>query len=341
MTPPHAAVAALAALALIAAAPEAPDLDPAVRIALMRDLRFSTADLEDMAHGHVVKHALDAQTPGEFGVAGGVRIAASKVAFFDAARDIVHFKKDPGVLQIGRFSNPPTLDDLVPLTVDRDDFDPSMCRLHDCGVRLPADMIQRAQREIDPRAPDVQASAAAWFKRALLDDLVAYTTRTHARFAEYDDGDAPIRPLDDFAGVLAHTPAIGALVPRLPDHLADYPSAAVPGAEDFFYWSKEKFGTAPFISITQVTIVCPAAATCVMTTKDVYSSRYIDASLALAVASDAPVRGGFYLVYANRSRANALKGGLAGLKRKVVERRARSAIEDTLKRIRNRLEKGR
>jgi len=58
-----------------------------------------------------------------------------------------------------------------------------------------------------------------------------------------------------------------------------------------------------------------------MTTKDVYSSRYIDASLALAIASDAgDVDETIDLVYANRSRANALKGGLSGLRRSIVER---------------------
>ena len=87
-------------------------------------------------------------------------------------------------------------------------------------------------------------------------------------------------------------------------------------------------------------IVCASPPACVMTTKDVYSSRYIDASLALAIASDAGDAGEtFDLVYANRSRANALRGGLSGLRRSIVERRARSALDDSLKSIKIRLEK--
>ena len=77
-----------------------------------------------------------------------------------------------------------------------------------------------------------------------------------------------------------------------------------------------------------------------MTTKDVYSSRYFDASLALAIASDAVgTPNAFYLVYANRSRANALKGGLSWLRRSVAERRARGGLEESLKTIRIQLEK--
>jgi len=85
--------------------------------------------------------------------------------------------------------------------------------------------------------------------------------------------------------------------------------------------------------------VCPSDRLCVMTTKDVYSSRYIDASLALAITSEAVGQAdAFYLVYANRTCANALKGGLSGLRKSLVERRARAGLEESLKNIRTRLE---
>ena len=69
-----------------------------------------------------------------------------------------------------------------------------------------------------------------------------------------------------------------------------------------------------------------------MTTKDVYSSRYIDASLAISIATDSlETPSAFYLVYGNRSRANALKGGFSSLKRAIVERRARGNLEQYLR----------
>jgi hypothetical protein len=324
------------------APPETSDMDPAVRAVLARTLKFSAAELADMQRGKVARHNLDTKWPAEFGVAGGTRVRAPKSAFFDAARDIVRFKSDPGVLEIGRLSDPPTLEDLARLTVEREDFDASRCHVNDCPIRLPADMIRRAQREIDVKAPNAQEQAAAWFKSALVADVAAYMSGGAGRFAQYDDGAAPIRPLDDFAAILDHMPALAALAPALSDHLGKYPAARPPDAEDFFYWSKEKFGAEPFISVTQVTMLCPSTRTCVMTTKDVYSSRYIDASLAVAIASDAGDRGdAFYLVYANRSRVNALKGGLSALRRSIVERRARAAIDESLKNITVRLENGR
>ena len=332
--------AALAASASIAAGPAQPEIDPAVRGVLTRLLRFSASDLADLQRGRVVRHTLDAKAPGEIGAAAGVRIGAPKTAFLAAARDIVRFKSGPGVVQIGRFSSPPSLDDLDALVVGPDDFDPAACRVTSCDVRLPADAIARLSREVDLKAPDVRARAAAWFKQALFADVAAYASGSGGRFAQYDDGDKPIAPLDDFAAILQATPAIDALVPGLADHLARFPAARLADAEDFLYWSKEAFGQAPFITVTHVTIVCASPRTCVMATKDVYSSRYIDASLALTILTDADASGeAIDVVYANRSRVNALKGLLSGLRKSIVERRVRGTMEQSLVTIKTRLER--
>jgi hypothetical protein len=338
-----AAQVGFAAIAVAVFQPTAPstDLDPAVRDVLTRSLKFSSGELSDMARGRAVKHGLDAHAPGEFGVAGGVRVVASKTAFLAAARDIVTFKAGPEVVQIGRFSPSPTIDDLAALTVDRNDFDASVCVVGDCPIRLPADVIQRLPKEIDVKGRSAQQEAAAWFKRVLLADVQAYLSGNSGRFAEYADGSRVIKPIDAFEGLLAATPSIGMLVPALPDHLLHFPASRVADADDFLYWSKEVFGPEPFISVTHVTIVCAMARTCVMTTKDVYSSRYIDASLALAIVSDAGAGESVYVVYANRSRVNALRGVFSTMRKSVVERRARGSLEQSLEQIKMRLEKGR
>jgi hypothetical protein len=148
--------------------------------------------------------------------------------------------------------------------------------------------------------------------------------------------------VDEFNALLNREPALGVLVPGLPEHVRNFPSNRLEGAEDFLYWSKEKFGVAPFITVTHVTIVCRTVRTCVVTTKDVYSSRYIDASLALTIASDGlgdPNH--FYLVYANRTRADALKGRFSMLRRVIAGRRARASLEENLGSLKNHLEKPR
>jgi len=71
----------------------------------------------------------------------------------------------------------------------------------------------------------------------------------------------------------------------------------------------------------------------------VYSSRYFDASLALVVASDSVADPrSFYLFYANRSRASALRGSFARLRRSVVDRRVKGSLEENLRAVKVRLE---
>jgi hypothetical protein len=329
----------LAIGAVLAAAPDA-GIDPAVRVLLVDDLKFTTAEFSDLQHGKPVRHGLPMRAAGEVGVAGAIRVNAPKTAFLTAVHDIVHFKKGSEVLEIGVFSDPPALDDLAALTVDSDDFDVRDCRVGDCGIRLSAGAITRARAAVDANAPDAQARASAWFKSMLLEQVSAYATGDPGRFAQFDDGPSPIRPMEAFTSLAGEgAKTIDTLAPGLSDHLVHYPRARVAGAEDFLYWSKEKFGAEPFISVTHVTLICPTAATCVMTTKDVYSSRYFDASIALSIATDVIGRpDAFTLVYANCSRANALKGAFSGFRRSIVERRARASLEDSLKAIKTRLE---
>jgi hypothetical protein len=72
----------------------------------------------------------------------------------------------------------------------------------------------------------------------------------------------------------------------------------------------------------------------------VYSSRYFDASLTFTIASDAVgASDAFYLVYVNRSRASALKGAFSALRRSIVERRAKSSLDENLRNVRLRLER--
>lgn len=328
-----------AALALCAGgvvAAQQPGVDPAVLGVLTQQLRFSAGELAALRRGDIVKHGLPAAA-GEIAVTGGVRIRAPKASFLARVRDIARFKSGPEVLQIGTFSSPPAPEDLAALIVDRDDFDVRECRVRDCGIRLPADLITRFAREIDARAPDAQARGAALFKQLLLEKVQAYASGAPDPMPQYDDGAKPILARAELDRILAGMPELAALVPGLPDHLRAFPASRLDQAEEFLYWSKEKFGIAPFITVTHVTIVCPSAATCLMTTRDVYSSRYLDASVALAIATDAGPEA-FDLFYDNRSRADALKGAFAGLRRSLTERRARGGLEDSLKIIKKQLE---
>ena len=61
----------------------------------------------------------DAPRQARLGWSAPSAINVPKAKFLTHVRDIARFKSGPDVLQIGRFSRPPTLDDLAALTVDR------------------------------------------------------------------------------------------------------------------------------------------------------------------------------------------------------------------------------
>ena len=324
---------------LVRAAGPASDIQPDLRLILARDLKFSASELSDLERGRTVKHVLPASAPGEVAVAGGVRVHATRDKFVAAYRDIRRFKQGPEILELGRFRNPPQFDDLAPLTVVHEDVDLRDCKVGDCDIRLPADVIARFQREVDWRSATADAHAATLFKQVLFNEVTAYATGGAGRILQYDDDKRPVRPVDDFAGLLRNSPYLDAVLPGLGAHFERFPNARLEGADDFLYWSKEKFGLTPFISVTHVTLVAHGPHQHVAATRDVYSTRYVDASLSLAVVSDSVGdSGSIYLVYVNRSRANALKGSLAKLRRSIVERRVRGSLEENLKNVKRRLE---
>jgi hypothetical protein len=272
-------------------------------------------------------------------VVGAVRVRAPKARLLERVRDVATFKRGPDILQIGTFSTPPAEADLAPLIVDAGDFDVRSCRVRDCDVRLPADVITRVAA-IDSNDAQAQAAGAALLKHVIFEQVSAYVSGRSGRFTQYDDGDPPIRPLDAFADLMSRARVLDDLVPGLHNHLREFPAAPLAGAQELLYWSKEKFGMNPFITVTHMTIVCPSSVLCVVASKDVYSTRYIDASLSLTIANDVPPSAdAFDLIYVNRTRAHALTGFLSGFRRSIAERRARNGLDERLKTTRAMLER--
>ena len=316
------------------------DLQPDLRSLLSNALKFPPSDLADLEKGKVVAHGLGATAEGEAGAAGAVRINGRKEAFIDLYRDIVRFKRGSGVLAIGLFGDPPSVADLASLPLDTQDVNLRNCRVGHCDIRLPASAIIRFHNEIDWMASDADAHAATLFRHILADNVRAYVSGGAGRIIEYDDEKHPVRPVDDFSSLLAGAPYLEALVPGLAAHLEGVSSNPLPGSEDIVYWSKERWGDLdPFVTVTHVVIPQAVPVGRVIASRDVYSSRFLDASLSLTVASDAAsMPDAFYLVYINRSRADALKGKAADLRRSVVERRSKNGLEENLTLTKIRLE---
>ena len=105
---------------------------------------------------------------------------------------------------------------------------------------------------------------------------------------------------------------------------------------------KENYGLKPVLSIVHGVIYQPPsrADRAFVAQKQIYTSHYYDGSLAIATALSATENGAplTYLVYANRSRGDMLRGGFGGLKRNVAQSQARKAAQETLGTIKRQLE---
>jgi len=96
-------------------------------------------------------------------------------------------------------------------------------------------------------------------------------------------------------------------------YLARYPDAPSPPAmtSSFFYWSKERYAWKSIISVTQVTIVNPGlddgSPELVVTSKEVFATRYTSGGLVLALLLRGDGRAPHYLIYINRAWVDGLR----------------------------------
>jgi hypothetical protein len=311
----------------------------------LRQVGLPEAELSKAEAGRVVAKGLPTKEQREVAVAGLAYVQAPLDDFVTAFRDIASFKRSENVLEIAQFSDPPRMEDTSGLTLEPDDIDAlRTCKVGDCDLRLPARVIRQLGEEVSWSARDRDERATAVARQLLVEYVRAYLAGGDASLSEYDDTTRPLRLVDEFASIMQASPYLAAHAPGFAVHLERFPHDRLPGADDFVYWSKERFGLKPVLSVTHVTIYRREHAglpEVLISSKQIYASRYFDASLGLTVAAATSAdasKPGFFLLYVNRSRANALKGGFSGLKRSVVGRRARQGMDQNLLRVRARLE---
>jgi hypothetical protein len=135
------------------------------------------------------------------------------------------------------------------------------------------------------------------------------------------------RLADRLRAIIEHSPYLGAIAPAYPRYLLEFPKVSLPVIDSFVYWSKEVFGLKPVVSVTHVSVYQnPAVPTMLIgASKQIYASHYFEASLGLTMAVDdgSLDRPGMYLLYVNRTFADALSGAMSGLRRSAAARRAR------------------
>ena len=329
-------------LLLFVPATKAQDLPGWFQELLQKRLNVTEENLASLEHGETITRVLRTKEKKEIVALGIVRVEASAELFIHGFRDIVDFKKSSSVLQIGKFSNPPRLEDLNGLRLDRCCLDAiKNCEAGKCDMQMSGEMMKRF-RGLDPYAPDYEARANSLARRILLDYVKTYLQAGNPALIEYHDQENGVRLADEYRSLLEQSRFLTDYAPEFHKYLEEFPKASSPNVEDFIYWSKEKYGPKPVLSITHVAIYKRTLGNrteVFVASKQLYANHYFDASLGRTAGVEGNERAtsGSYLLYLNRSRIGALQGSFVGLKRSVIGARIRQGLGKNLMLIRRRL----
>jgi hypothetical protein len=328
--------------AMLAQAPQ-----PEPQTFLRKQLAFSTKELATLETGQILVKPPKTPETREVAAFAIMRLDVPTDFFVERVRDIVNFKKSENVLQIGKFSSPPRIEDLAALTVDSVDIEAiKRCRVKSCDVKMSAAFMERFRKEVNWAAPNHPEQATRLVRVMLLEIVQNYLKGGNASLVKYEDKSTALGLSDEVRSLLKPASYMYGYVPEFQKYLEEFPLSRPDTAahfEDFVYWSKEDFGLKPVISVTHVTIHRRRAGhsqDVIIGSKGIYANHYFEASLGLTSfirnqSSDPPST---YLIYVNRSRTDALRGMFAGLKRSLIGGRLRDGAKESMEMIRKKLE---
>jgi hypothetical protein len=326
---------ALLALRLLLASP----IDPFAFF--QPSLTIDAGDRRHLEAGQPIARVLPASDR-QLALAGAVRVDADGDRLAAWIRRVEDLKRSPYVAAIGRFSNPPCLDDLRALTLDDDEIGKIReCRPGNCALKLSAAEMEVLQRAAATAGDDWKPSVQQAFRELVLRRVTEYLARGAAALEPAADRAGTASSEDRFGLLLDQSAFLTGHLPGLAEFLRRYPDAPAAGIESFVYWSKERLVSKAIISATHVTIVrgqAPEWPETLVASRQIFATHYLDASLAVTALVRADEAS--YLVYINRSDVDLLGGRFSGIIRWVLQRRVKDEAAAVLLGLRKRLESG-
>jgi hypothetical protein len=302
-------------------------------------IRATDAELRHLERGAVLTKTLDSPDGKEITTFGAIRVACSADVFAERIRDIERFKASEYVLQIGRFQAHPAVQDVAAMTLDPADREAMrVCRPGDCGLRLPAAAMDKFRGTIPWGTPAEADAAATAMRQLLVDEARTYLEGGSRALPDYVDRADTAPRVEAFKHLLRPSEFKAESQPDLFRWLDEFPRYSLDGTDSFLYWSREKFGLKPTISISH-SVILRRNGTVVFGSKQVFASHYFESSLGMALFVPAPGADYGYVTYLNRSRVDTLRGFLAPIARLVTAKRARDGLDRMLVGVKAKLER--
>ena len=295
--------------------------------AVSPELEFTDEDWAAVNAGRAVARILDSDGR-QVAVAGAIRIAASRERFAARLRDIESLKRSAAVLDAGRIRRTPQGPDLAAAPIEDYSLNLRRCRPGDCHVRLTAADIARFHRDVDWTRADWRARSLAVWQQVLAGHAAAYVRDGRAGLPIYANKAEPLSVAAELSLLVGRMRFVSALSPAFHAYLQEFRPPLPAASDDVLYWTKEDFGIRPVFRIQHQ--VVHAGAAVLVATNQVYADHYLDASLGLTLAIDAPEGGGFYMIAINRARTRSLSGAMRRMIRGTVQGRSRDALRTIL-----------
>lgn len=279
---------------------------------LQNEMGFSDEEVEEVRKGSVVTKLLETNVKHEVAIFTISRINVPKEFY------LKHFEEDGMSLEtakaykMGKFSNPPKLDDVRDFTLPREDIEElTKCEIGNCKVKMGARGI-KAFHKLDKTAPDFLEKANRLAQGAVVRYVQRYLKRGNKALAEYQDKGNPTRIADEFHELLSESPYVFSYVPELHNYLENFPKSQLKDARSVIYWMKEDLEGAdyPILSINHMVFYQRGAnRATIIASKQLYATHYFEAAFRLTgVVNDRErERSGFYLIHIERSRIDFLR----------------------------------
>lgn len=311
---------------------------------LRKYVGLTDAEITALDKGQLITKLPKVSEQREVAAFAAVRVNALPEQLAAQFHDIVKWKKGDSVPQIGKFSDPPRMEDLNGLNLESEDIRVlKKCKPGSCDIKLSAASMNKLVKGTNWAAENYHAQAEHLFKEMLVDYVGAYMAGGNRFLVQYDDQSKPLKLPDDFSSLLKESNYVTDYAPELSNYIDKYPNAALTGATDFVYWSKEKFGIQPVLSITHVTSYVRRHGNSnevLIVSKQLYASHYFESSLAFTMMLPCEDGKGSYLLYLNRSRTDTLRGFFSGITRLFISGPIRDGAAKNLQLAKERLEAG-
>jgi hypothetical protein len=310
-----------------------------------QNIGLSQERIADVNSGKPVALALKSRIPDEIFIFGTVYIDSDPEKYVRFSSDIDRLRKIPEYLAIGKFSEPPQIQDLKGFDLDGEDIEAlKECKPGDCMIQMPASRMKEFQKAINWAAPNAVQQANQLLKKSALQSLLAYRKGGNQVLDHYNDRDDPTDVAGHFKYMMSYSKALPTYLPDFYNYLLTYPNKKPANVTDSFQWAKVDFGLKPTLRIVHIVTMrgsTPGEPAYVIAEKQLYSSHYFETALDLTFCirdSQKPGKSGFYLIKAMGSEQAGLTGLKGAIVRKAAVSRSVSSLENSLAAIKTTLE---